>query len=69
MAGLATHLTSFMQLLLSLINTLLVPMAADANGNLVVTWTAITPIQILIWFGLIFSFVPMLFAFIRKMIN
>jgi hypothetical protein len=60
-----TAVENFMAGVLGVINALLVPM--DTTG--VVDWTAITPVQILIWFGLVFLFVGPLFAFIVRMIR
>lgn len=51
--------------IMGVINALLVPM--DTTG--VVDWTNITAVQILIWFGLVFMFVPLVFGFIVKMIR
>lgn len=60
-----TAISDFMTGLLGVINALLVP----TDGTGVVDWTAITPVQILIWFGLVFLFVGPLFGFIVRMIR
>ena len=54
-----TLLVSFFGGLLSLINTLLVP----------TSWTAISGIQMLIWFGLVFLFVGPVFGLIIRMVR
>lgn len=60
-----TAVEDFMAGIMGVINALLVPM--DTTG--VVDWTNITAVQILIWFGLVFMFVPLVFGFIVKMIR
>jgi hypothetical protein len=48
-----------------MLNTLLIP--TDATGT--VDWTLIPqqPVKILIWFGLVFPFIGLLFGLIRRM--
>lgn len=58
-------ISAFMSGILQVLNSLLVPM----DGTGVVDWTLITPVQILIWFGLVFLFVGPLFGFIIRMIK
>jgi hypothetical protein len=58
-------ISAFMTGILQVLNSLLVPM----DGTGVVDWTLITPVQILIWFGLVFLFVGPLFGFIIRMIK
>jgi len=65
MAALFTELMVFMTGLMGIINALLVPV----DGTGVVDWTAITPVQILIWFGLVFLFVGPLFGLIVRMVK
>jgi|GEM_PF-5869945 len=65
MAALFTELMVFMTGLLGVINALLVPV----DGTGAVDWTAITPVQTLIWFGLVFLFVGPLFGLIVRMIR
>jgi hypothetical protein len=60
-----TKIEDFMAGIMGVINALLVPM--DTTG--VVDWTNITAVQIMIWFGLVFMFVPLVFGFIVKMIR
>lgn len=60
-----TAVENFMAGIMGVINALLVPM--DTTG--VVDWTELTAVQIMIWFGLVFMFVPLVFGFIVKMIR
>jgi hypothetical protein len=65
MADLFTQLAVFFEGLISMLNTLLIP--TDATGT--VDWTLIPqqPVKILIWFGLVFPFIGLLFGLIRRM--
>ena len=54
-----TLLAEFLRGLLSLINMLLIP----------TSWTAISGIQMLIWFGLVFLFVGPVFGLIIRMVR
>jgi len=60
-----TTISDFMAGILTLLNALLVP----TDGTGVVDWTAITPVQILMWFGLTFLFVGPLFGLIVRMVK
>jgi hypothetical protein len=66
MADLFTQLGTFMAGVIDMLNTLLIP-TDPATGA--VDWTLLPdqPVKILIWFGLVFPFVGLLFGLIRRM--
>jgi hypothetical protein len=65
-ADLFAQLTEFFNGLIGMLNMLLIP-TDPATGA--VDWTLIPeqPVKILIWFGLVFPFVGMIFSIIRRM--
>jgi hypothetical protein len=67
MADLFTAVQEFMAGVISILNVFLLP--TDATG--VVDWTLLPqePLKLMIWFALIFAFVPTIFGFLMRAIR